>query len=164
VECYEAILARIEAVHGRKKPSLVENEVKLEEAVDRIPVNQYNSRRAELDAFFKSLGPPVSGSEESLHVSKPGVTREPVELVAGAARSLSCQLIMPVTSSTSSMEGKFVHVRRHPANGLCEVVAGFSRVFLENQMPCIRVMVINSKLDPVKIQRNFDLAMVRWKR
>jgi hypothetical protein len=57
VESYEAVLAKIYAVHGRKRPAMVANDNQLEEAVDRIPVNQYTSRRAELDAFFKQLTP-----------------------------------------------------------------------------------------------------------
>ena len=176
---YEAALAKIETIHGRKKPSIVENEDKLEEVVDRIPVSQYTSRRAELDAFFKGLGPPATagrtvGGEEatppdirsgSQYVCKPGVMRESLDLLPGASRSVTCQLITPVTSGTN-LDAKFVAVTRHPSNLVCDVVAGFSRVFMEGgqQAPCIRVMVANSNSTPVKLQRHFDLAMVRWKR
>jgi hypothetical protein len=186
VEAYELVLNKIEAVHGRKRPSMVAGEERLEELVEKIPlpIEQYTSRRAELDAFFKELQPsPLQIGEEASpsHRTKSlrqatAVTVDSADILPGTSVSVLCRLLLSNSvnnTAIESLDARFVHISAPSRNNSSsdktpgwDVRTGLSRVLVEDGIPFVRVIIMHGDTEtvsPVHLRKNVELALVRWK-
>jgi len=179
LDSYNSIIDKIHSVYGQRKPSIVEDETKLEEAVDRIPVDQYknSSNRVEpsyssLDVSFKNIK--FSNVKKSAHsVNKPkpkvktilriAVSNEFKAIAPGAIERIVCKVSN--VPSARALDAKFVLITRNPSNTYCVVKPGCSKIFVKDQLPCVFVNIFNSNPEAhLEIEPNFDIAMVKWKK
>jgi len=175
-ECLDLVVNKIDLIHGRKKPSIVASIDKLEDHVDKIPINAYNTRRTELDTFFKTLKPAEpsktmhTGPEHSSIIrqkriiTRLGAITQTVELAAGASKSVILKLLGPAKNSL--LAGRFVQVNKNLANpGPCEVSPGLARVWAEpNSETLVRATLVNKlTTSSVVAQKNTELGLISWR-
>ena len=172
-DCFNQVINKIDLIHGRKKPSIVASIDKLEEHVDKIPINSYNIRRTELDTFFKTLKPAEASNHpvelKSITRSKRIITRlgaltQAVELLAGASQSVILKVLGPTKNSL--MTGRFVKVSKNTVDtGPIDILPGASRVWSEsNSETFVRVTIVN-KLESgtVAVQKQTELGLISWR-
>ena len=141
---FNAIVVKIEAVHGRKNPSIVENSKKLDEAIDKIPLDSYQTKRAELEMFFKSIktteeAPDVEEIlEEGSIQSRIAVLAETIHIPPNTAKIGLLKILNG--SAGHLLAGRLVKASKNPAKiGECSVKPGASRVWLESSIAFIQV-------------------------
>lgn len=171
LECYHAVINKIDSVYGQRCPSIVESEEKLEDAVDQIPVNQYSSNRSELDTFIKNLKhseqPSISGDQKpriaSRTVSRVLVTEVACSIPPSGIERVTCQIRN--ISNIRALESGFVLITRNPSNFNCDIKPGFSRVFVKNQIPRVDVYISNPKLEThLNLLPGVEVAIAKWKK
>eukprot|EP00092_Neocalanus_flemingeri_P007103 GFUD01007673.1.p1 GENE.GFUD01007673.1~~GFUD01007673.1.p1 ORF type:complete len:1388 (+),score=342.68 GFUD01007673.1:44-4207(+) len=174
-ECLDLVVNKVDLVHGRKKPSLVASIDKLEEHVDKIPINSYNTRRTELDTFFKTLKPaePPQNSHPEPHahirqkriITRLGAVTQTVEIGPGSSKSVALKILGPAKSSL--LAGRFVQVNKNlETSGPSEVKPGLARVWVEanSSETCVRTTLVNKlSTSSVVVQKNSELALITWR-
>ena len=156
-------------MYGSRKPSLVESEDKLEDAVDKLPVDLYSAHRGELDQFFQNLPfhqeADTGGSAAPTRTTlvRTAVNTSAVFLAAASSERVACRIVNPPPALESSPP--FVLVARSPSwFSPCDIVSGFSRVFLKDAEPYTYVNLSNPlETEGVEIPALTELALVRWK-
>lgn len=167
-------------MYGQRRPTIVADEAKLEEAVDRLPVaDQYLASRTEVDAFFKSLkfshrvvrkrSSTTGKSRTTRTISRLAVTTQFKSIAPGALERIVCRVsrwtMVNMPSGARSLNAKFVLINRIPSNTYCVVKPGLSRVFVKDQMPCVYVNIYNSSPDSnLEIEPNLNVALIKWKK
>jgi len=174
-ECLDSVVSKIDLIHGRKKPSIVASIDKLEESVDKIPVNAYNTRRSELDTFFKTLKPAEPSKivhnmqhtfmKQQRIITRLGAVTQTVELSPGTSDSVVLKILGPAKSSL--LTGRFVQVNKNLATaGPCEVKSGVSRVWVEpnSSETFVRATIVNKlSTSSVVAQKNSELGLITWR-
>jgi len=167
---FNAIVVKIEAVHGRKNPSIVENNKKLEEAIDKIPIDTYQTKRAELEMFFKSIqtteeAPEIEEIlEEGSIQSRIAILAETIQIPPNTAR-IGVLKILNGSGAGHIMAGRMVKVSKNPSKiGECNVKPGASRVWLESSIAFIQVTLFNPMVsNSITVKKNSDLVTVKWR-
>jgi len=169
-ECLEMVITKIDEVHGRKRPSIVENSSKLEESIEKMTSNSYSARRTELDKFFRSLKPAeerqatpaaaVPGTRIKNKIeNRVAVTRDTIEVAPASRVAVTVQIVDAPPRRIQS--GRFVKVFKSPVyRGPCDIMTGFSRVWSETSKILLKVTVINKESTSSIILEGSELVAV----
>ena len=171
-ECLDAIVNKIDLIHGRKKPSIVENVDKLEEYIEKIPTNVYNFKRSELDTFFKTFKPSNSYKRPKINIinhksviTRVGALIETVDLAPGTSLSVILRLLGPVQKEL--LVGNFVRVGKNSAYQTpCELNPGISRVWVGiNNDLLVRVTLVNKlTTSSTTVLKHTEIGLITWSR
>jgi len=171
-DCLDIVVNKIDQVHGRKKPLIVEKRSKMSEALDKISSSSYNARRTEVDTYFnKSLTPieprkPVKKAIPSTKPKKrvvsrqPGIMTERIELKPKESLSTELKILENPVNLTGT---KFVKVAQAPGyGGPVRLKSSFSRTWVDNQTVFVRAMIINTLNYNVTIVKGTELATITF--
>ena len=172
-ECLDLVVNKIDQVHGRKKPVIIENKSKLEEAVNKISQTSYNARKTELDTFFKKSLTPVEPRKISPKEAKnpkkivkksvlfcPAFSIEKLEFQPKQNQSIDIK----VQNLGQSMEGaKFVKVSQALTyRGQLRVKPSFSRLWQDGADVFVKAYVINPWHYKVTLARRKEICQITW--
>ena len=176
-ECLDIAVNKISTVHGRKKPCLVENKVKLEEKIAMFPINTYSARKTELDNFFRrALTPaeprrvvqklpqltksPSNSSAVKKIASSVGVTTDFVEVLPKKCISIDLKILdFPADMETM----RFVRVS--PSQdylGPCQIRQSLSRTWNDIPDVLVKATIVNNLNFKTTISQGTELCHITW--
>ena len=167
-QCLDLIIEKINDVHGRKRPIIVEDSSKVEESLEKMSSISYSVRRTELENFFRSLkpaekrqgapSPAVPVRFEKKIESRAAVSSEKLEVGGNS----SCAVTVKIVDASGKVQpGRFLRVFKNPVyKGSCQVKPGFSRVWTEGSNLLLKVIVTNKQSNSAVILEGDQLAVV----
>ena len=177
-DCLEIVVNKIDQVHGRKKPLIVENRIKMSEALDKISSNSYNARRTEVDTYFNktltpieprkpikkptpSTKPPIpTKPKKRLVTRQPGIMTEKIELKPKESISTEIKIL---ENPVNLMGTKFVKVSQAAGyGGPVRLKSSFSRIWVDNQTVFVRAIIINTLNYNVTIVKGTEVATITF--
>jgi len=167
----DQVVARIDSVHGKKRPGIAESAEKLPGVLTKLPVTSYVSKA--LDSFFLTLPiadvPKVKPSKVikfdfggKLRVLEAAVTE--AVLIPPGARMEVVMRVVGASHTASSLAGKWVSVSQGREGTQLQVQRGLSKLWLDDAE---RVCVIASLVNPgvgasVSVREHSQIASVCW--
>ena len=164
----EQVVAKVEAVHGRKRPGMAASDEDLAGVLEKLPAAPYSGKV--LDSFFKSLPlaeAPTAHSMSSLEGEVLGRARlqeaalaEGVEVAGGGKQEA---VVRVLGTFSTQLAGRWVMVGQGQEGGL-RVQAGLSRLWLDDmEKLCLRLSLLNPGGEVVAAREHTRVATVRWR-